>query len=386
MTEPAPIALYVHWPFCAAKCPYCDFNSHVRETVDQQRWRAALLAELAHWAEQVGPRSLSSLFFGGGTPSLMPSETVAAVIDAAKAHFPPLPSCEITLEANPGSVEAGRFRAYHQAGVGRVSVGVQALNDPDLKALGRLHSVAEARAALDVAASTFPRWSLDLIYARTGQTPADWRAELTEALAIATGGHLSLYQLTIEPGTQFATLYNRGALTIPEDDDAIEMYEITQDLCGAAGLPAYEVSNHASPGQESRHNLTYWRYQDYIGIGPGAHGRLVLQGHKQATRTHRAPEIWLERVEQHGHAGHATVLIPPEDRWQEALLMGLRLSEGLPLGRLSSEAGTDWQDLISADRVTMACEEGLLTASDTHLTATATGRQRLNALIAFLAS
>src|SRR5262252_8891286 len=264
--------LYVHWPFCLSKCPYCDFNSHVREAIDHERWRDALLLELDHYAADTPARRLTSIFFGGGTPSLMAPDTVAAVIERAARHWPFAPDIEITLEANPTSVEAGKFAGFRSAGVNRVSLGVQALNDADLKFLGRHHSAAEARAAIEIARRSFRRHSFDLIYARPGQSAAAWRAELAEAIALA-GDHLSVYQLTIEPETVFGAAHRRGELQVPEEEDAAALYELTQELLGAAGLPAYEISNHARPGEESRHNLAYWRYRTYAGIGPGAHGR-----------------------------------------------------------------------------------------------------------------
>lgn len=293
------LSLYIHWPFCKSKCPYCDFNSHVRERIDEAAWQRALLAELGYWGERTQGRKLASLFFGGGTPSLMPPALTAALIETAQKYW----TCdnpEITLEANPTSVEAQKLKDFHAAGVTRLSLGIQALNDADLKALGRQHSATEALAALDLAASIFPRFSFDLIYARPEQTVKAWEAELRRALGFGAT-HMSLYQLTIEPGTQFATLHQRGDLVTPDEETGAALYELTQSLMGKAGLPAYEISNHAKPGHECRHNLTYWRYCDYVGIGPGAHGRVTLDGVKQATRTHRAPEEWLERVTKHGH-------------------------------------------------------------------------------------
>ncbi len=332
--------VYVHWPFCAQKCPYCDFNSHVRfGGWDEARFLAAYKRELDHIAERIGaPRAVSSIFFGGGTPSLMKPETVEAVF-AHIAHLWPIdPDAEITLEANPGSVEAGRFAGYRAAGVNRVSVGVQSLRDADLKRLGRIHSVAEARVALDVASRTFDRFSYDLIYARPGQTLADWRAELAEALALA-GRHVSLYQLTIEPDTPFADLYARGRLAVPPAEAAHDLYEMTQDMTSAAGLKQYEISNHAVPGEESRHNLLYWRYGEYAGVGPGAHGRIVANGARVATATERNPERWAERVETDGHGIIETETLSRAAAADEMLLMGLRLAEGLDLDRLARIGG-----------------------------------------------
>ncbi|MCB1538093.1 MAG: coproporphyrinogen III oxidase [Rhodospirillales bacterium] len=330
---PPPIALYVHWPFCKAKCPYCDFNSHVRAGVDDAAWAAALLRELEYTAGQLGARRVTSIFFGGGTPSLMAADTVAAVIAAAGRVWMLADDCEITLEANPTSVEAGKFRDFRAAGVNRVSIGVQSLVPADLAALGRQHSVEEARAAVDLAARIFPRYSFDLIYARPGQTPDAWENELRAALSMA-GDHLSAYQLTIEPNTQFFTLYHSDRLKIPDEDQAAIFYEITQNMMDAHGMPAYEVSNHARPGCESRHNLTYWRYGEYAGIGPGAHGRVFLSSDWLATRTHRAPEVWLERVRADGHGYHPFEAIDARARFEERLMMGLRLREGVALDGL----------------------------------------------------
>ncbi|MEA1649751.1 radical SAM family heme chaperone HemW [Nitrospirillum sp. BR 11164] len=379
---PGGFGLYVHWPFCASKCPYCDFNSHVREGVDQARWRAAMLREMDHFAARVpAGRRLDSVFFGGGTPSLMPPETVAAILERADHHWGVSPGVEVTLEANPTSSEAARFAGFRAAGVNRLSMGIQALNDADLKVLGRKHSAGEAQEAIALAKRSFDRFSFDLIYARPGQTVAAWQAELSRALDLAVG-HLSLYQLTIEEGTQFHTLHQRGDLVVPDEDLAGDLYEATQVLLNQAGMPAYEVSNHARPGQESRHNLVYWRYGDYVGIGPGAHGRLTLNGDKIATRTHRAPEIWLQRVEEGGTGAHADEVVTPEQRGREALMMGLRLAEGVSLSRLTAEAGgTNPVDLAAADRLS---RHGLLSLDGDRLVATPDGRQRLNGVLAAL--
>ncbi|TWB36914.1 radical SAM family heme chaperone HemW [Nitrospirillum pindoramense] len=379
---PGGFGLYVHWPFCASKCPYCDFNSHVREGVDQARWRAAMLREMDHFAARVpAGRRLSSVFFGGGTPSLMPPETVAAVLERADHHWGIGDGVEVTLEANPTSSEAARFAGFRAAGVNRLSMGIQALNDADLKVLGRKHSAPEAMAAIAMAKGIFDRFSFDLIYARPGQTVAAWQDELSRALDMAVG-HLSLYQLTIEEGTQFHTLQQRGDLVVPDEDLAGDLYEATQVLLNQAGMPAYEVSNHARPGQESRHNLVYWRYGDYVGIGPGAHGRLTLKGEKVATRTHRAPEIWLQRVEEGGTGAHADEVVTPDQRGREALMMGLRLAEGVSLARLTAEAGgVNPVDMAAVDRLS---RHGLLTLDGDRLTATADGRQRLNGVLAAL--
>ncbi len=335
----APLALYVHWPFCVSKCPYCDFNSHVRDDVDQDLWRGALLADLAHEAALLPGRTLGSIFFGGGTPSLMPPATVAAILNAACRHWSPVADIEITLEANPSSVEAARFADLTRAGVNRVSLGLQSLDDAALAFLGRAHSVREGLAALEIAQAQFARTSFDLIYARPGQTVAAWEAELARALSFGTG-HLSLYQLTIEPGTRFATLLAQGHLSRPDPDHGADLYEATQAMTQTGGLPAYEISNHARSGEESRHNLTYWRMNDYAGIGPGAHGR--RQG--LATTRHKKPENWLAAVARNGHGLQSEDVLDADERMTEALLMGLRLREGVDLGRFgdgSMPAGID---------------------------------------------
>jgi putative oxygen-independent coproporphyrinogen III oxidase len=323
------LALYVHWPFCVSKCPYCDFNSHVRETVDQEAWRAALLADLAHEAERTEGLRLSSIFFGGGTPSLMPPATVAALIEEAERRWGFAPDVEITLEANPSSVEAARFADLAAAGVNRVSLGLQALDDAALRFLGRAHDVRECLAALETAQRSFARVSFDLIYARPGQDEEAWRAELERALGFGTG-HLSLYQLTIEPGTRFAALAAKGELPQVDPDEAASLYELTRDLTEAAGLPAYEISNHARPGEESRHNLSYWRYQSYAGIGPGAHGRRA----GAATRRHRKPENWRAALDRNGHGIEEERSVEEAEARLERLLMGLRLREGVPLAEV----------------------------------------------------
>lgn len=329
----------MHWPFCASKCPYCDFNSHVRAGgIDEARFLAAYLRELAHWGEQTPGRKVGSIFFGGGTPSLMAPGTVGTILDAIARHWRIDAATEITLEANPSSVEANRFRGYRAAGVNRVSLGVQSLHDGDLRALGRIHTVDEARAALGVARDTFDRFSFDLIYARAGQTPDAWRRELQQALSFGSD-HLSLYQLTIEPETPFAALHARGRLKVPDADLALALYEITQEATERAGLPAYEISNHARPGQECRHNLLYWRYGEYAGIGPGAHGRVVLAGERHATSTERQPEAWLAHVEREGHGATGIVALSAEEQADEALLMGLRLGEGIDLGAVAAIGG-----------------------------------------------
>jgi putative oxygen-independent coproporphyrinogen III oxidase len=335
----AGFGVYVHWPFCASKCPYCDFNSHVRAGgIDEPRFLAAYLRELRHWAELTPGRSVGSIFFGGGTPSLMSATTVAAILDEIASLWRLEPGAEITLEANPSSVEAARFRDYRRAGINRVSLGVQSLEDADLRALGRLHSVAEAVAAIGVSRETFERVSFDLIYARPSQTLAAWAAELARALKLA-GRHLSLYQLTIEQGTPYAELHARGKLRVPDNEAAHAFYALTQEMTEAAGLPAYEISNHAAPGEECRHNLLYWRYGEYAGVGPGAHGRAVIASTRRATVTERQPERWLALVEAEGRGIVEETVLDPEQQADEALLMGLRLAEGLDLDRLAALSG-----------------------------------------------
>ena len=378
-----PLALYIHWPFCLAKCPYCDFNSHVRDRIPQDRFRAALRKELNWEADRLGRRLLGSIFFGGGTPSLMQPETVAALIDDARARFGAVPELEITLEANPTSVEVSRLEAFRQAGVNRLSLGVQSLEPDALRMLGRQHSVDQARAALEIARAIFPRLSFDLIYARPGQELAAWRAELRAALALAAD-HLSLYQLTIEPGTAFATRHGRGEIVLPDGDAAAALYEATAEEAARFGLLSYEVSNYALPGAESRHNLTYWRYGDYAGIGPGAHGRVTLGHDLLATRRHRAPEVWADRVEQGGHGVQEQVAVAREDRAREMLLMGLRLTEGVDATRFAARTGMALEDSIDPEVLNQAVEEAYLDWQAGRLVALPAGRLRLDALLAAL--
>jgi putative oxygen-independent coproporphyrinogen III oxidase len=382
-TPPDPLALYIHWPFCRAKCPYCDFNSHVRERIEQRRFAAALRRELAWEAERLGRRRLASIFFGGGTPSLMEPQTVADLIADARRLFDAGDDVEITLEANPTSVEAERFAAFRAAGVNRVSLGVQSLDERALRMLGRQHSAVQAVAALELARATFPRHSFDLIYARPGQTLPAWRAELRAALALAAD-HLSLYQLTIEPGTAFATLHARGEIVLPDDDDAAALYDATGETAAEFGLRAYEVSNYAAPGAESRHNLAYWRYADYAGIGPGAHGRVGVGGALLATRRHRAPEPWAERVEAAGHGTVEETPVAPEERAREMLLMGLRLTEGVDATAFARRTGLALDDALDAAMVERAAEAGYVERTATALRATEEGRKRLDALLAAL--
>lgn len=369
--------LYLHWPFCAAKCPYCDFNSHVAADIDQARWQRAYLAEIDRLGAETQDRVLNSVFFGGGTPSLMDPDLVAAILERVRHTWRQANDIEITLEANPTSIESGRFRAYSEGGVNRVSMGMQALNDTDLARLGRMHSAAEGRVAFDIARSHFDRVSFDLIYARQDQDLTAWEAELREALAMAVD-HFSLYQLTIEEGTAFGRRAAAGKLTgLPDEELAADMYLRTQEICEAAGLPAYEVSNHAREGAESRHNLIYWRYGDYAGIGPGAHGRLTLGGSRQATVTPKAPALWLQAVEQRGSGELPREALPLEDQAVEFLLFGLRLSEGIDPGRYRALSGTD----LPAEKLTDLGELGLVETVDGRIRATREGRAVLNGVI-----
>jgi oxygen-independent coproporphyrinogen-3 oxidase len=377
-----PLAVYIHWPFCRSKCPYCDFNSHVRDRIDAVRWIRALFCDLEYQAEHTTGREVGSIFFGGGTPSLMSPETVAKLIEGVRSHWTVMPDVEITLEANPNSAEADRFQAFAAAGVNRLSLGVQALDPAALKFLGRGHNRDEAIAAIERARNSFPRFSFDLIYARPGQSVAAWRRELDEALTLA-GDHLSLYQLMIEPGTAFATLARLGELAMPDEESTAALFETTQDRLAAARLPAYEISNHARPGAECRHNLAYWRYQDYVGIGPGAHGRLSRAGGKFGTRQHRLPEKWLGAVETAGTGIEEGAAIDRDTAVEEMLMMGLRLVEGVPRRRLERMAGKDAETLLG-DNLAMLIEGGFLTLDAERLAATAAGRQRLNAVLAAL--
>jgi oxygen-independent coproporphyrinogen-3 oxidase len=378
------LAVYIHWPFCRSKCPYCDFNSHVREGVDTVRWTRALLRDLEHQAELTTGRAVGSVFFGGGTPSLMPPETAAALLDGVRLHWAVMPDVEITLEANPNSAEAGRFRAFAAAGVNRLSLGVQALDPAALRFLGRAHDRDEAIAAIEHAREIFPQFSFDLIYARPGQSVAAWRNELDEALTLA-GEHLSLYQLTIEPSTAFATLTRRGELVPPEEDSTAAMFEITQDRLAAAGLPPYEISNHARPGAECRHNLAYWHYQDYVGVGPGAHGRLTRTGTKFATQQYRLPEKWLAAAEAKGSGIEEIAPIDHETAIEEMLMMGLRLVEGVSRERLEQISGRDLETMLGRNLAPLI-EGGFLTLDTERLAATPAGRQCLNAVLGALLS
>lgn len=380
--RPRSLAVYVHWPFCQAKCPYCDFNSHVRtQGIDESRYLAAYERELAYFGSLTPDAHVSSVFFGGGTPSLMSPGTVSRIIELITNRWRTSDDVEITLEANPTSVEADRFAGYHAAGVNRVSLGVQALNDEDLKRLGRLHSKHEALTALDIAGSNFDRVSFDLIYARPRQSESDWETELGEALRLAAG-HLSLYQLTVEPGTPFAALHAAGRLYPPEAERAAKLFEITQDLTTAAGYEAYEISNHAFAAQASLHNLNYWRGGDYVGVGPGAHGRIRFNDARHATDTHKSPEGWLEAVEKTGHGMASCSALAPTETAEEYLLMALRLSEGMNMSRFVGLGGAE----IDPDRIATLEREDLVRRKGEQLIATNKGRLVLNAVIAMLAA
>ncbi len=377
--ETGGFGVYVHWPFCKAKCPYCDFNSHVPGAVDHAAWADALAAEMRHMRALTGPRRADTLFFGGGTPSLMAPATVARLIEEADRLWGLREGAEITLEANPTSAEALKFRAYAAAGVNRLSMGVQALEDRDLRALGRTHTAAEARAAFEIARAAFDRVSFDLIYARVGQSAAAWEAELRAALAMAVD-HLSLYQLTVEPGTRFAELHARGRLPVPGEDAAADLYALTQEVCAEAGLPAYEVSNHARPGAESRHNLVYWRYGDYAGIGPGAHGRLTGEAGRTATLTRADPAAWLAEARARGHALVENEPLSGEAQATEYLLMAMRLSEGACLDRAARLSGRP----VPEARLAALAAEGLIRREGPRIAATPRGRLLLNAILADL--
>ena len=376
--------VYIHWPFCISKCPYCDFNSHVRDEVDQSRWRAALIREIATWAERTGGGKADSVFFGGGTPSLMPPGTAGAVLDAIAGHFGLSADAEIALEANPSSVEAARFADFRAAGVNRVSLGVQSFDESALKFLGRAHDSAAALAAIETARRTFERFSFDMIYALPGQSAADWEAALRRALGLAEG-HLSLYQLTIEPNTGFAGQVRRGVFQPLDDDPAADLWDLTQEITAAAGLPAYETSNHAAPGQESRHNLIYWRYGSWVGIGPGAHGRPVLSdGTRRATANRTKPESWLEAVETSGHALAEDRPLPPAEQGEEALMMGLRLAEGIDAARFRRNTGMALADIVDSDMAADLAGQGLVRADADGIALRPEGRLLLDTLAARL--
>jgi oxygen-independent coproporphyrinogen-3 oxidase len=372
------LAIYVHWPYCQSKCPYCDFNSFVGSVVDHAAWRSTYQQELASWAARQPGRRVTSIFFGGGTPSLMEPQTVATVLDTIHRHWSVADDVEITLEANPTSVEADKFAVFRSAGVNRLSLGVQSLRDDALKFLGRAHDAQQAMTALELA-SKFPRYSFDLIYARHGQTPEAWEAELRQALAFGSK-HLSLYQLTIELNTQFYTLAQRQVPLTAPDDASVAMFEMTQAIMAAAGRPAYEISNYATAGEASRHNLTYWHYQDYLGIGPGAHGRVA----GMATENHRAPDVWLRQVVVQGNGLRVDEPVPPDIAQREALMMGLRLTEGINLTDWQQKFGQPLTSLVPATKITRLRTEGFLTTNESYLQATAAGLQRLNAVLGYL--
>lgn len=376
LSQAEPLALYVHWPFCVSKCPYCDFNSHVRGSIDQDLWRKALLQDMAYEAAFLPKRRIGSIFFGGGTPSLMPPATVAALIEAAEGLWGFAPDTEITLEANPSSVEAARFTELAMAGVNRVSLGLQALDDRALAFLGRAHGVHEGLSALEAAQGNFARVSFDLIYARPEQSIEDWAGELARALSFGTE-HLSLYQLTIEPGTRFATLVAQGEMLPIDPDHGARLFELTGEMTAAAGLPAYEVSNHARPGCESRHNLTYWRYGDYAGIGPGAHGR--RDG--LATVRHKKPENWLNSIARNGHGAQVEDGLQPAERAREAMIMGLRLREGVDLNALASHCKVDVDALIDKRQARILEEHGLVRNDGHRLAVTPAGMLLLDGIL-----
>ncbi len=383
--QPRPLAIYMHWPFCLAKCPYCDFNSHVRESVPQDRWRAAMLRELDTMAKRIGSHwQVSSIFFGGGTPSLMPTETVDALISRTRELWNHTDNCEITLEANPTSSEASKFRGFRDAGVNRVSLGVQSLREDALKFLGREHSAKEAVAAVKLAADIFPRYSLDLIYARPNQDPKDWKQELKQALTLIRG-HISLYQLTMEQGTAFYPRYQRGDIILPPEDTAVELYEMTRDLCAHHGLHAYEISNYAKTGQESRHNLAYWQGDTYLGVGAGAHGRILnLDGQWVATSTLKSPERWLEQVEREGHGIELEHIIPPAERAEELLLTGLRLKSGIIKAHFESSCGIALDSILDHDAITHLSQQGLVIDNPLCLKLSNEGRLLLDSVAAAL--
>ncbi len=383
-------ALYIHWPFCQSKCPYCDFNSHVRENIDHLQWQKALLSELEHSARQLSNRKLDSIFFGGGTPSLMPPSVIEAIIKKAMDIWQPSDNMEITMEANPSSVEAARFKDYANAGINRVSIGVQSFDDMALKSLGREHSGDDAKQAIDIATKFFSRYSFDLIYARPQQKLDAWENELSQALTLA-GNHLSLYQLTIEKGTAFHSDQRLGKLIMPDEDLSTDFYKLTKNIMSDAGFLQYEISNFATLNQESRHNLIYWRYGDYVGIGPGAHGRITIDGDKFATRRHRLPEKWLGSVENHQYGMAENIKINIDDQLKEMLLMGLRLDEGVKLNRIETLMGQKFSQLINdgmigGKPIQDLIEADFITIDNERISVTDSGRQRLNMVLAYMLS
>ncbi len=380
-----PFGLYIHWPFCESKCPYCDFNSHVRKSIDEDAWEKALLKELDSVGAQTKGRTITSVFFGGGTPSLMPAKTVQKLINALSNYWTLDPDLEITLEGNPNSIEVQKYKDFKAAGVNRVSVGIQSLRQDSLTFLGRLHNADEAKRALEITSSVFDRSSFDLIYALPGQSCEKWQEELTSALEFAQG-HLSLYQLIIEPGTAFYTRHKRGEFALPSEDESARMYDLTRDIVGRHGYTDYEVSNYAQPGQECRHNLLYWHYDDYVCIGPGAHGRLGLNNKRFAIKNYKAPETWLEKVNALGHGQEVFDDLPKMDQVIEHLLMGLRLKTGISKQGFESMHGVQLMDILDPPKVTLLKDLGFCSESDTHFRVTTKGMLRLNALISELAT
>ncbi len=377
------VGLYIHWPFCVSKCPYCDFNSHVREKIEEDAWEKALLEELSYWGERFPKYPVHSLFFGGGTPSLMHPRTVEKLIKKAEELFTFLPGMEITCEANPNSVEVNKFQSLYQSGVNRVSIGVQSLRPEGLAFLGRGHSIDEAYKAIEVAAQVFPRYSFDLIYARPSQTLQEWEKELEEALILGSK-HLSLYQLTIEEGTAFYQRHRRGDFILPDEQQSTELFTFTHQRMAQAGLPAYEVSNFAAQGHESRHNIGYWQYAPYFGIGPGAHGRIVTQQGRNTTKTFRAPETWLACVQKQGHAVEEEIVLTAQESFEEALMMGLRLKEGIKLETLEDISEGNTQNLLKSKQIASLKEEGLITVSASHIHPTFSGMLLLNQVVSYL--
>lgn len=375
--------IYIHWPFCVSKCPYCDFNSHVRETIDVDLWQKSLLADLHNIHKFSKDKVVTSVFFGGGTPSLMPPKIAEALINEIHKLWQVDPKIEITLEANPNSVESQKFSDFSKAGINRVSIGVQSLRQKDLDFLGRKHSVTEAYKAIDIAGKEFKRFSFDLIYTRPNQTLQEWESELTEALAIGTS-HLSLYQLTIEQGTPFNLAYHRGDFSMPDNDKSADFYELTNKIMQDRGIPAYEVSNYAKPGQECRHNLTYWHYDDYLGIGPGAHSRISLDGHKHALRRHRSPELWLQHIRDNDKILENLKIIDPTLKAEEFFMMGLRLTKGITLARVQQEFGKPVHDILKTTKIDALIQEGLMIIDDTLIYLTPAGLIRLNKILQFL--
>lgn len=378
-----PLGVYIHWPFCASKCPYCDFNSHVREGIDDESWAQAYERAIAHYKGLVPESRVVSIFFGGGTPSLMKPQTVERIVSAIKKSWRCADDLEVTLEANPTSVEIQKFRDFRSSGVNRVSLGIQALDDVSLKFLGREHNADEALKAIEIAQTCFERMSFDLIYARPGQTLELWARELERGLKLARG-HLSLYQLTIERNTPFFMRHGRGEFTVPDEIAGAELYLLTQEMTARAGIPAYEVSNHAAPGQECRHNMVYWNYQDYIGIGPGAHGRFTVKGEKVASRDHAAPEVWLQRVGESWHGAHPFEAVSREAQREEALMVGFRLNQGIGFKIFQSRFGLHPLELIHEGNLALAVDEGWVKLSEDRLVLTVEGMLRLNSLIGFL--